>query len=372
MSKTKIRCNTCGRWFQSANAKDLTCPDCVQKARREKTAAKNAPPSTSQKVAKPQADVPPPPKPKSVQSGTNQWLDTLSDVKLGQPEQPARPKSSPAPRDQHPGVERHSSHLSAETGGNRDERGPTPRREGESYGSASHREHDRGGSYRRVDSAATGQRPRQPTEGVRGPRSNYHQDKPRPKDERSSGVKPKVRVPKPPSPAKAQREKTPPPQPFMPTPEQTQQVEERYLQLVNPTEYDGIRSQISKELNIPKTAVKKIIKELRERHGIPSWWELQTYKGNEEELAKVKELYVTLLPLPPVGVHKNIAQQLSLKTGTVYQAIKVIRHEMNLPQYNDPVLHGLPSSPDATHDQQEQAAQVQPCLTEAQEQQVVK
>ncbi|TMD40626.1 MAG: hypothetical protein E6I90_14490 [Chloroflexi bacterium] len=45
MSKTKIRCNTCGKWFQSANAKEVTCPDCLQKARKEKMAAKAAPPS---------------------------------------------------------------------------------------------------------------------------------------------------------------------------------------------------------------------------------------------------------------------------------------------------------------------------------------
>jgi hypothetical protein len=112
-----------------------------------------------------------------------------------------------------------------------------------------------------------------------------------------------------------------------------------------PTEFDGIRTQISKELGIPKTAVKKIIKEYRERNEIPSWWEIQTYKGSEEELAKIKALYEPYLPLPPIGVHKQIAEELSLKPGEVYQAIKAIRLQMNLPQYNDPALHGLELKP---------------------------
>jgi len=111
--------------------------------------------------------------------------------------------------------------------------------------------------------------------------------------------------------------------------------------LAAPTEFDGIRTQIGKELGITKKAVKKIIKDLRDRQNIPSWWEIQTYKGSEEELQRIRTAYEPLLPIPPVGVHKQIAEELSLKPGTVYQAIKAIRLERNLPQYNDPALHGL-------------------------------
>ena len=93
-------------------------------------------------------------------------------------------------------------------------------------------------------------------------------------------------------------------------------------------------------MGIPKKAVKKIVKELRDRQDIPSWWELQTYKGSPEELESIKNAYMPLLPVPSVGVHKEIAEQLDLKAGVVYQAIKAIRLEMNLPQYNDPSLHG--------------------------------
>jgi hypothetical protein len=169
-----------------------------------------------------------------------------------------------------------------------------------------------------------------------------------PREGRPGGQKPKAKAPKPPkppTPPKPKKEKIPPPEPFKPTPEQVTQVEERYLELAVPSEFDGIRTQISKELNIPKSAVKKIVKELRDRQGIPSWWELQTYKGSSEELEKIKVLYEPLLPVPPIGIHKQIAEQLELKPGEVYQAIKAIRLEMNLPQYNDPALHGLEFPP---------------------------
>lgn len=378
MAKTKIRCNTCSKWFQSANAKELTCPDCVQKARREKMAAKNAPPSsqsTGQKIAvSPRTNVPPPPKPKPTQSGTSQWLDTVSDVKVSQPEQPAPPKPSPALRDQRSGREHGTFRSPTETGSHHDERGPTSYRDGgrgpggyDYRGPGAHRTGGPGAP------GTIGLRPRQPVEGGpgRGPRpgtpADYRQDKARSRDDKPSGPRPKAKAaPKPPGPPKPKREKIPPPQPFTATLEQIKQVEERYLELANPSEFDGIRTQVAKELSIPKIAVKKIIKELRDRQGIPSWWELQTYKGTPEELEKIKQLYVPLLPVPPVGVHKKLAEQLELKAGTVYQAIKLIRSEMDLPQYNDPTLHDLPSSTNATNGQHEQEVEVQQPSEEAQ------
>jgi hypothetical protein len=181
----------------------------------------------------------------------------------------------------------------------------------------------------------------------RGPRPGAPGE-PRPEKFRGGkpgGQKTKTPKPKPETPPKPKREKIPPPEPFKPTEEQIAQVEARYKELAVPAEYDGIRTQISKELSIPKTAVKKIIKDFREREQIPSWWELQPYKGSSEELEKIKAIYEPFLPLPPVGVHKQIAEQLSLKPVDVYQAIKVIRQELNLPQYNDPALHGLELAP---------------------------
>jgi hypothetical protein len=135
------------------------------------------------------------------------------------------------------------------------------------------------------------------------------------------------------------KEKIPPPEPFKPTPEQIAQVETRYKELAVPSEFDGIRSQIAQELSIPKKAVKQIVKNLRERESLPSWWETQTYKGDNEEKEKIQLAYKPYLPIPPVGVHRKIADELDLKPGIVYQAIKTIRAEMNLPPYNDPELH---------------------------------
>jgi len=368
MGKTKIRCNTCGKWFQSANAKEITCPDCLQKARKEKMAAKMTPPPTAKtgpgvkNVETPARSVPPQPKPAS--SGTSQWLDTQSDVKIGEPDQPAKPKipSSPVPRDNRGGPERSGYPGTGATGPgsykDRDERGsggnrgPGGYRETDYRSPGAYRESNyRGSAPYRVGGGmgipdTVEQRPRQPMTGPGAPRPAV------PGEPRQGGKpgwqgkqKQKTPKPKPETPPKPKREKIPPPAPFKPTDEQIAQVEARYIELAVPAEFDGIRTQISKELEIPKTAVKKIIKELREKQEIPSWWDLQTYKGDEEEKAKIKAAYEPHLPLPAVGIHKQIAEELSLKPGDVYQAIKAIRLEMNLPQYNDPALHGLELKP---------------------------
>jgi hypothetical protein len=362
MSKVKMRCITCGKWFQSANAKEITCPDCTQKARKEKLAAKNTAPNTNKPVGAsgqnaPAPVRPAPSKPKApTHSGTNQWLDSLNDVKIGQPEQPpARPKITPppAPREDRSGPGKYPSpggyREDRGPGGYRNDRGPGGYREDRSYkGPGGYRE-DRPGPYRVGGGSGlpdtAGQRPRFPQEGRPGPDRGPRPDKgpggPRDGQRGPQKYKPKGKsaTPKPPSPPKPKKEKTPPPQPFVPTPEQVTQIELRYLELAQPAEFDGIRTQIANELGIPKRAVKKVVKELRDRQNIPSWWETQTYKGPAEEMEKIKALYEPMLPVPPVGVHKTIADQLSLKPGDVYQAIKAIRLEMNLPQYNDPSLH---------------------------------
>ncbi len=325
MSKIKMRCITCGKWFQSANAKEVTCPDCTQKARKEKQAAKNPPPATlkpggGQLASAPQRPLAPP-KPKQP-GGTNQWLDKLEDVKVAQPEPPpSRPRLPSTPvHTNRPGPGGPRTSLSS-PGSYRDDR---PR------GPAAYRTDD-------MRYPPLGQRPRPQGEfgAERGPHRPWQKEQPN----RPAKPRPKAKTRRPPAPPKPKREKVPPPPPFTATPEQVQQVEERYIVLAQPAEFDGIRTQIAQELSIPKKAVKKIIKELRERQNIPSWWELQPYKGDEEELEKIKTAYEPYLPIPPVGVHKTIAEELALKPGTIYQAIKTIRQEMNLPQYNDPSFH---------------------------------
>ncbi|GAC1627274.1 MAG: hypothetical protein NVS4B7_16780 [Ktedonobacteraceae bacterium] len=343
-------------------------------------ASKTAPPSatrqpglTDQGTGNPVRSIPPPPKPKPASGGTSHWLDAQNDVKVGQPDQPPRPKlpPSPAPRDNRGAPERGGNRG---PGNYRDERGFGPggyrednnRSSGNYRGPGGYRENDyrSPNSYRSPAPYRVGggmglpdtdsPRPRQPMTGDpmrdRGPRpggpGEPRQEKFRP-DGKPGGPKTKAAKPKPETPPKPKREKIPPPAPFQPTAEQVVQVEARYKELAVPAEYDGIRTQIASELSIPKNAVKKIIKEFREKEHIPSWWDIQSYKGDSEELERIKALYEPLLPVPAVGVHKQIAEQLSLKPADVYQAIKAIRQEMKLPQYNDPALHGLePILPD--------------------------
>ncbi len=369
MSKTKIRCNTCGKWFQSANAKEVTCPDCMQKARKEKLAAKTAPPPATKtgpsvkSTEIPTRSVPPQSKPAS--GGTSHWLDAQSDVKVAQPDQTTKPKipSSPAPRDNRGRPERggyqgtgpggYKDRDERDSGGPGGNRGPGGYRETDYRSPGGYRESNYrspapyrvGGGMGIPDTVE--QRPRQPMTGPGGPPRGPHPGAPgEPRQGgKPAGYKQKTPKPKPETPPKPKREKIPPPLPFEPTEEQIAQIEARYKELAVPIEFDGIRTQISKELNIPKTAVKKIIKEYREKEEIPSWWDLQSYKGDEEEKAKIKAAYEPHLPLPPVGIHKQIAEEFSLKPGDVYQAIKAIRQEMNLPQFNDPALHGLVLKP---------------------------
>ena len=331
MAKVKMRCTTCGKWFQSANVKEVTCPDCLQKARKQKLEGKSTPQTSTSKsgmggVSSSKPMPPPTPKPKEASIGTSHWIDTVQDVKISQPEHPKpRIQPSPVPKDM-------KNTSTTEKMGNR---GPGAYRE-KPYGGP--------GDYR-TDTVTTfrgsSQRPRQPMSEISGRGSQPGFGNAKRSEGKREGKPSKPKGQKTPMPPKPKREKTPPPAPFTPTPEQVAQVKARYIELAVPTEFDGIRTQISHELGIPKKAVKKIVKEIREQESIPSWWELQTYSGSSEDLQKIREVYVAFLPLPPVGVHKTIAEALALNPGEVYQAIKAIRLEMNLPQYNDPSLHGL-------------------------------
>ncbi|HEX6799594.1 MAG TPA: hypothetical protein VF116_17940 [Ktedonobacterales bacterium] len=128
------------------------------------------------------------------------------------------------------------------------------------------------------------------------------------------------------------------------TPELRERIEVRYHELAQPVEFDGIRTRIAAELEVPKSLVKKAVLELRQRDQMPSWWELQGYRGSDDELARIRAAYAPHLPLPAVGVHKQIATDLELDAGSVYQAIRRIRAEMHLPQYNPPESHASEAS----------------------------
>jgi hypothetical protein len=127
-----------------------------------------------------------------------------------------------------------------------------------------------------------------------------------------------------------------------------ERIEARYLELAQPVEFDGIRTQIAGELSVPKHIVKQVIRELRAARQLPSWWELKSFTGTSTDLARVHDAYLPLLPVPPVGVHKEIAERLGLDATNVYQAIRRIRAEMRLPQYNPPELHAAEAAPATT------------------------
>lgn len=120
--------------------------------------------------------------------------------------------------------------------------------------------------------------------------------------------------------------------------EQRQAVEARYLALATPREYDGIRSQIAGELHLPKRLVKRAVNDLRQRLGRPSWWEMQQSAPAPEVVVAVKERYLTLLeedPLPPIGIHHQLADEMGLSGLQVYRAIGQIRAERGLPKFNE-------------------------------------
>jgi DNA invertase Pin-like site-specific DNA recombinase len=120
--------------------------------------------------------------------------------------------------------------------------------------------------------------------------------------------------------------------------EQRQAIEARYLELATPHEYDGIRSQIARELHLPRAQVKRAVNELRLRLGRPSWWDEQRAAVAPEVVAAVRERYVALLAgdaLPPVGIHSELAAALALTPVQVYRAIGQIRAELGLPKFNE-------------------------------------
>ena len=157
-----------------------------------------------------------------------------------------------------------------------------------------------------------------------------------------------ARRPDKPRPPKAERPVQPPRPPRPPrataprielTDDLRAAIEARYLELAQPIEFDGIRTQIAADMSVPKALVKKAVADLRKRMALPSWWELQAYTGPETELERIRVAYVPHLPVPEVGVHKTLAERLGMDPRTVYQGIRRIRAEMRLPQYNPPEAH---------------------------------
>jgi hypothetical protein len=286
--KVKIRCARCGTSFRSASAKQTLCAKCEARARQERaansTAAKPAVAPVTRiapKIVGPGASI--------LVPGAQTTASAAPTPTTGVVDFAAR--AAHTERRAHPG--RHDGHEGQ------------PARAG-------------------ADAATTPAKPMaQFPDGKHGDGAHA------PRSEKTAQER-KPREPKPPR----------QPQPSVElTDELRGRIEVRYLELARPVEYDGIRTRIATELSVPKTLVKRAVLDYRQREQMPSWWELQAYTGSAEDLERVRRAYEPHLPVPAVGVHKQIAGELGLEPVVVYQGIKRIRAELRLPQYNPPAAH---------------------------------
>lgn len=286
--KVKMRCARCGKPFKASSNKQTLCAECDAKARRAKAAAKAQPPAAAA------ASTPKAPAPKIVGPGANILVPGLVPP----------PAERPAHDRPHGAAQGPASH-------DRRQAAPSaPIAQG-------HTPHDRGSHA-----------------------AQAHRDQPR--QQRPAQPQPRPAVAREPK-------REAPPAPVL-TDELRQKIQARYLELAQPVEFDGIRGRIATELEVPKALVKKAVLELRNEMKLPSWWELQSYHGTQTDLDRIRAAYVPLLPVPPVGIHKQLAADLNLDAGAVYQGIRRIRAEMRLPQYNPPEAHtgeGAPPEPAA-------------------------
>ncbi|HEX8037380.1 MAG TPA: hypothetical protein VF510_26225 [Ktedonobacterales bacterium] len=278
--KVKMRCARCGKQFKSASAKQTLCTNCEIKERQARAAGKTQEPKPVAVATKQ------PHQPKIVGPGAGILVPGMA------------PAAPPAELEHNTGgvsavQARQAAHQHPPTGASATPTHPT------------HEKHDK----QERQAAAHAQPP--------------HQPKP----------------PAQPKPTPQPKERQPPTPSFVLTDELRAKIEDRYLELAQPVEYDGIRTQIAEELHIPKSAVRRVVQDVRTRLQMPSWWELQAFSGSDEDLAHIRAAYEPLLPVPPIGIHKHLATSLGLEPIMVYHGIRRIRAEMRLPQYNPPDLH---------------------------------
>jgi len=284
--KVKMKCPRCHKMFKPSNAKQNLCDECMAKERAARAAAKAAPAKPATPVASIQTL-------KISGPGANILAPGMT---------PTASSTAPAP----------VTGLF----------GAAARRQEEAERRAAtnppHAGHAPAGQV-----AERGERPAAPPA-------------PKAKPERPAKAPHAEKAPRAPRPP---REPRPAPQPFQLSDEQRAQVEARYLELAQPIEFDGIRSKIAGELNLPKSVVKKAVGDLRARMQLPSWWDLQAFTGAPADLERIRDAYAPLLPTPEIGVHKQIAADLGIDPRQVYQGIRRIRAELRLPQYNPPEAH---------------------------------
>jgi hypothetical protein len=298
----KMRCARCGKTFKPARSNQTLCDQCEKQERAARALARSSGATTSH----------------------------------------ATPTSAQPVRIVGPAASLLDPHAATTTGA------PPP--DTGLYGSAVIREEQRREQLRRDEQRRAEERARdeqraqeraqrhaeaRPHDG-RHDHHDHHGQQRAPRPLRAERPAPAPRPLKPPRPAIPQ---------FVMTDELRSKIEARYLELAQPVEFDGIRTRIATELSVPKSHVKQVVAALRSHMQLPSWWDLQSYSGAETDLERIRMAYLPHLPVPDVGIHKSLAEELQLDPRTVYQGIRRIRAEMRLPQYNAPELHG-----DAPHD----------------------
>ncbi|HEU0027284.1 MAG TPA: hypothetical protein VFQ25_09230 [Ktedonobacterales bacterium] len=298
--KDKMRCASCGAMFKPVKSSQTKCDRCEKREREQRAAAKH----TGDAGQKPATATP---QPVRISGPGASLLGASAPASPGAVHQPP-----PEPTTYGMAAWRDEERRERE-------RRENERRERERIEREQARERERA-AHGQSDSRHAQPQGAQGAQGAQG--------KPRP---------PKAeRPPQPPKPPKPPKVAAPR---FELTDDLRATIEARYLELAQPVEFDGIRTQIATELRVPKALVKKAVADLRQRMALPSWWELQAYTGPEVELERIRSAYVPLLPVPEVGVHKTLAERLAMDPRTVYQGIRRIRAEMRLPQYNPPELH---------------------------------
>ena len=307
MAKIKMRCGRCSKKFTASNAKQMFCPECEAQLRAQRAAAKTA-------GAKQAAGATAAHAPKIVGPGASILVPGLAPTRSDVPPEVG------------------SLGLGPRTDHGRDGQKRTPHAHDTQGGSGTaHQPHHSAPAPARTDGRVAPESPAaqaqkgQDKEQHKGQEKGQHSERTQPQK-----VVRQQREPKAPRPAVPAIELTD---------ELREKIEQRYLELAHPVEFDGIRTQIAGELSVPKALVKRAVIDLRTRMQMPSWWELQTYTGGNTELDRIRRAYMPLLPVPPIGVHKTIAQELGLDAATVYQGIKRIRAEMRWPRFNAPALH---------------------------------
>lgn len=285
--KVKMRCARCGKQFKSVSAKQTLCTDCEIKERQARAASKAQGPKPASPAAAAHSQPP-----RIVGPGAGILVPGMAQATT-----PADPEQI-------------------------------------AYGAAAVQA-ERATQQHPPSGAST-----HPTRPPHERHEKHEQPEKHGRHERQVASHPQPsRQPKP-TPQPKQRKPAAPP--FVLTDELRARIEQRYLELAQPVEFDGIRTRISEELSIPKPAVRHVVQEVRARLQMPSWWDLQAFNGSDEDLARIRAAYEPLLPVPPVGIHKQLATTLGLEPIVVYHGIRRIRAELHLPQYNPPELHAEP------------------------------